>query len=77
MKRSILARPALITPVRLAAALLISAAAHSDEARPLLLPHVDRARIAEMARSDEHARVIAATGVHSMICVPLVARTRI
>src|SRR2546421_6707473 len=37
MRRSILATPALLTPVRLAAALLISAAAHSDEARPLLL----------------------------------------
>ena len=37
MKRSILTRPALLTPVRLLAALLISAAAHADEARPLLL----------------------------------------
>jgi len=37
MRRSILARTALLTPARLAAALLLSAAAHADEARPLLL----------------------------------------
>jgi PAS domain S-box-containing protein len=46
------------------------------EGRPLLVPVVDRERIGAMARSDEHARVIAATGVHSMLCVPLVAQTR-
>src|SRR5712664_2572444 len=37
MRRSILARTALLTPARLAAALLLSAAARADEARPLLL----------------------------------------
>lgn len=37
MGRSILARIALLAPVRLAGALLIAAAARADEARPLLL----------------------------------------
>jgi len=37
MKRSILARPALVARLPLAAALLIATAARADEARPLLL----------------------------------------
>lgn len=37
MNRSILARPALLTAVRLATAVLIAAAARADEPRPLLL----------------------------------------
>ena len=46
------------------------------ESRPLLLPRLDRAQLGELARGDAHARTMAATGVHSMICVPLVARTQ-
>ncbi|MBF5044624.1 PAS domain-containing sensor histidine kinase [Aggregicoccus sp. 17bor-14] len=46
------------------------------EARPLLLPRVDPMQVAELSRGDAHARTMAATGLHSMICVPLVARTQ-
>ena len=44
MNRSILARPALLTAVRLATAALIAAAARAEEARPLLLA-LDRGEI--------------------------------
>jgi hypothetical protein len=44
MNRSILARPALLTAVRLATAVLIAAAARAEEARPLLLA-LDRGEI--------------------------------
>ena len=52
MRRSILARPALLTPLRLAAALLISAVAHADEARPLLLA-LDKGEITYTVRGQD------------------------
>ena len=47
------------------------------EARPLLIPVLEREKLGQLALSDEHAQVILETQVHSMICVPLVARGRV
>jgi PAS domain S-box-containing protein len=47
------------------------------EARPLLIPVLEREKIGQLALNDEHAQVILEAQVHSMICVPLVARGRV
>jgi signal transduction histidine kinase len=44
------------------------------ERKPVFIPVVDRAHLDRLAQNDEHARAIASSECHSMICVPLIAR---